>query len=87
MKRLGIVNLIVVVLTFWSCSDDWNFSTDSAYVLEFSADTVRFDTVFTGVASASYGFMVYNNNDAGLKLDAVMGGGTSSPFRMNIDGE
>ena len=87
MKRSGLVNLLLVMLLFWSCIDDWNFSADSRYTLSFSADTVRFDTVFTGVTSASDGFMIYNPNDAGLKFDALMGGGAGSPFRMNMDGE
>jgi len=87
MKRIGLVNLLWVMLIIWSCIDDWKFSTDSRYTLAFSADTVRFDTVFTGVASASEGFMIYNTNDAGIRFDALMGGGQDSPFRMNLDGE
>lgn len=87
MKRIGLVNLLWIILLFWSCIDDWNFSTDSRYTLAFSADTVRFDTVFTGVTSASDGFMIYNTNDAGIRFDALMGGGSDSPFRMNLDGE
>ena len=87
MKRSRLASLIIALLTLWSCNDDWSFSTDSRYVLEFSADTVSFDTVFTGVTSATSGFMIYNTNDVGLRFDAVMGKGAASPFRMNIDGE
>lgn len=87
MRRFGLLNLMLSVLALWSCIDDWNFSTDSRYGLAFNADTVRFDTVFTGMASASEGFMIYNPNDEGLRFDAVMGGGAASPFRMNLDGE
>lgn len=87
MKRLGLINLLSVMLIIWSCSDDWTFSTDSRYVLGFSADTLKMDTVFTGVTSASDGFMVYNPIDVGLRFDALMGGGSGSPFRMNLDGE
>ena len=70
-----------------SCQDDWSFSADSRYMLSFSADTVKLDTVFTGVSSASAKFMIYNANDEGLRFDAVMGGGAASPFRINLDGE
>jgi len=87
MKRIRLWNLLLPLLALWSCTDDWSFSTDPGYVLSFGADTVRFDTVFTGVASASAEFMIYNPNDVGLKFDALMGGGTASPFRMNLDGE
>ena len=87
MKRIRLLKLLLPLLAVWSCMDDWSFSTDPSYTLGFSADTVRFDTVFTGVSSASAGFMIYNPNDVGLKFDALMGGGSASPFRMNLDGE
>lgn len=87
MKRIRLLNLILPVLAMWSCTDDWNFSASSRYALWFSTDTVRFDTVFTGVASASAEFMIYNPNEVGLRFDALMGGGAASPFRMNLDGE
>ena len=87
MKRLRLLNMMIAVLIFWSCTDDWSFSTDSRYRLDFSADTVKFDTVFAGVASFTDGFMIYNENSEGLRFDAVMGGGAASPFRMNLDGE
>lgn len=87
MKGSRILYLITALPVLLSCQDDWTFSNDSRYALDFSADTVRLDTVFTGMASASARFMVYNPNDAGLRFDAVMGGGAGSPFRMNLDGE
>ena len=87
MKRIRLLNLILPVLVMWSCTDDWNFSASSRYALWFSTDTVRFDTVFTGVASATAEFMIYNPNEVGLRFDALMGGGAASPFRMNLDGE
>ncbi|MBR4792201.1 MAG: hypothetical protein IK038_00910 [Bacteroidaceae bacterium] len=87
MKRIRLLNLLLPLLAVWSCTDDWKFSAGSQYRLEFSADTVRFDTVFTGTASASATFMIYNPNDVGLRFDALMGSGVASPFRMNLDGE
>lgn len=87
MKRTLWLNLMLSVLTFWSCTDDWTFSTDARYGLAFGADTLSFDTLFTGVASATDGFMIYNPNDVGLRFDALMGAGAASPFRMNLDGE
>ena len=50
MKRFRLMNLLLPMLAVWSCTDDWKFSADKDYVLEFSADTVCFDTVFAGVA-------------------------------------
>ena len=78
---------MLVPIAILSCQDDWTFSADGRYALDFSVDTLKMDTVFTGVASASAKFMVFNHNDVGLRFDAVMGGGSLSPFRMNLDGE
>ena len=87
MKRIWLIYLLIPLLAMWSCTDDWKFSASPGYSLEFSADTVRFETVFTGVTSASTSFMIYNPNDVGLRFDALMGSGAASPFRMNLDGE
>ena len=87
MKPLRLLFLILVAHVIISCHDDWSFSTDGRYMLGFSADTVKMDTVFTGAASASAYFMIYNTNDAGLRFDAVLGGGAASPFRVNLDGQ
>ena len=87
MKLPRILSILLIPIAILSCQDDWTFSADGRYTLDFSVDTLKLDTVFTGVASASAQFMVYNHNDVGLRFDAVMGGGASSPFRMNLDGE
>ena len=86
----GLVLLMAVTIMSLSvegCSWDEEFSADSRYYLTFSDDTVRVDTVFTGVTSASQWFMIYNRNEVGVRLDAVLGGGESSPFRINLDGQ
>lgn len=70
-----------------SCQDDWTFSADGRYELRFQADTVKMDTVFTGVASVSKTLMIYNPNDRGIRFDAILAGGAYSPFRINMDGE
>jgi len=87
MKRFLLLFLISGMMLFQSCREDWTFSTDSRCRLQFSADTIRLDTVFTGEVSATAGFMIYNTNNSGIRFDAVMGGGAGSPFRMNLDGE
>ena len=87
MKPVRLILALTALLALLSCHDEWEFSADGRYRLSFSADTVSMDTVFTGVASASVWFKVYNRNDVGLRFDAVMGGGAASPFRMNMDGE
>lgn len=87
IKLSRILSVLLTSVVVLSCQDDWQFSSDNRYVLNFSVDTVKMDTVFTGVASASGQFMVYNWNEAGVRLDAVLAGGAESPFRINLDGQ
>ncbi|MCC6701825.1 MAG: right-handed parallel beta-helix repeat-containing protein [Fluviicola sp.] len=55
--------------------------------LEFSVDTLVFDTIFTTIGSTTQQFKIYNNDKKELKIDEVeLMGGSSSPFRMNLDG-
>lgn len=55
--------------------------------LVFSSDTLLFDTIFTGIGSATRQFKVYNRHDQSLEISSVtLRGGESSPFRINADG-
>lgn len=55
--------------------------------LEFSSDTIVFDTIFTTIGSTTQQFKIYNNDKKELKIEEVeLMGGSSSPFRMNLDG-
>ncbi|HOW32445.1 MAG TPA: hypothetical protein PLP88_12850, partial [Bacteroidales bacterium] len=86
--------LIVILLTasgfsfiFQSCQKE-EFNTGSDFKLEFSNDTVIFDTVFTSIGTATQALMVYNNSDLPVKIASVsLAGGSSSPYRINIDGD
>lgn len=84
MKLLPAMALACALL---SCMDEGSFTSDARFSLSFSQDTVSMDTVFTGVASASKGFVVYNRNDAGLRFSAMLSGGQSGVFRINLDGQ
>lgn len=54
----------------------------------FSSDTISFDTVFAGFGSATLELRVINPENEPLQIDRIwLGGGTDSPFRLNIDGE
>ena len=52
-----------------------------------SADTLRFDTVFTTAGSVTQLFKITNGNNQKLKIDQVsLQGGTASSFKINVDG-
>ena len=56
--------------------------------LEFSLDTLVFDTVFTTVGSTTQQFKIYNRENKSVNIEEIeLMGGSNSPFRMNIDGQ
>ena len=72
----------------YSCKKNSTINPDSSLRLEFSADTVLFDTVFTSLGSATHELMIYNRHSDDLKISSIrLGGGEASPFRFNLDGE
>lgn len=55
--------------------------------LEFSSDTILFDTVFTTLGNATRNIRVYNPSKGRLKIDEIeLMGGDNSPFSINVDG-
>lgn len=55
--------------------------------LLFSADTIRFDTLFTTLTSPTKRLLVYNQTDENLLIDEIsLLGGDNSEFKLIIDG-
>jgi hypothetical protein len=68
-----------------SCRND-DFSTSSNIVLEFSADTLRLDTVFTARGSATYILKVFNPSDENVMVESIKLLHDTRFFRLNVDG-
>ena len=82
---LFLIIFFIGTLMFSSGCKKNNFT--STGHLEFSLDTLVFDTVFTTIGSTTEQFKIYNNNSKTIIIDEVqLMGGTSSPFRINLDG-
>ena len=80
--------LILFLLAGTSCKKINPINTDSNLKLEFSADTVLFDTVFTSLGSATHELRIYNRNSDDLQISSIrLAQGDGSPFRLNLDGE
>jgi parallel beta-helix repeat protein len=76
-------SLILLVGTS-SCKKQTGFSKGN---LEFSVDTLVFDTVFTTVGSTTQQFKIYNKENKTVIIEEIeLVGGENSPFRINIDG-
>lgn len=80
--------LFVGVALFWSCDDDDSFTTSTSNLLTFSKDTIRLDTIFSTVPTATKTFWVYNNSGDGIRCTTVrLEKGNQTGFRVNVDGE
>ena len=78
---------LVLGLALTGCDNEDQFVTDGSFDLSFSVDTLRFDTVFTALGSATRFLKVYNPLDEAIIIDRVrIEGNESGRFRMNVDG-
>jgi hypothetical protein len=70
----------------FSCKKE-SFITSPQAKIATSADTLKYDTVFTSVGSVTQSFKIFNNNNQKLRLSQVkLSGGSSSAFKINVDG-
>jgi len=77
---------IFLMLNFLSCEKD-NFTTNPLHTIEFSTDTITFDTLFTTVGSTTAKVMVYNHNSKAVRISTIaLAQGGNSFFRINVDG-
>lgn len=81
--------MAVLLLGFtFSCRDEYRAYRDGNVVLEFSQDTVRFDTIFTTQPSVTRKVMVRNPYKEAVMIDRIyLQGGSSSRFRVNVGGD
>jgi len=78
--------LIFYSLFISSCKKD-SFITSPNATIATSADSIKFDTVFTQTGSITQIFKINNLNDQKLLLNKVkLMGGSSSYFKINING-
>lgn len=83
---LAIVTLLILSAAN-SCIED-GFTTSSSDVLAFSADTLSFDTVFTGETTATKRFLIYNRHKKQLRIERIFLSETpeGADFYLNVDG-
>ena len=82
--------LIFLAATTWllfSCSDDDSFSDSPSHFLTFSEDSVRLDTVFSRVPTATKTFWAYNKSGDGIRCQSIrLEKGNQTGYRVNVDG-
>ncbi|MCX8019206.1 MAG: hypothetical protein N2747_01780 [Chitinophagaceae bacterium] len=87
MNHLRLWMLYLLCVTgFISCDRSAYITTPDA-ILAFSADTLRFDTVFVTTGSTYRRLTIINQNNKKLKLNLIkVAGGNASAFKLNVDG-
>ena len=78
--------IAISVCTFSSCTDEI-ISANPDYSLEFSTDTLSFDTIFSAMGSTTEKILIYNHHKRALKISSVeLAGRENSRFRLNVNG-
>ncbi len=79
------VSSLILLFTISSCKKE-SVSTSNAFLFT-SADSLHFDTVFTGTLSPTQSFKIFNPNASPITIRSIhLGGGPSSPFKINVNG-
>ena len=83
-KALGILSIILVIL--FSCQKD-DYADSDTEKINYTTDTLFFDTVFTTIGSSTRRFKIKNPNKKPIIISSLkIAGGNNSPFRINVDG-
>lgn len=82
---------LLAIISGWifsSCKEDSDIvSSNSSLKISFSKDTLRFDTVFTTIKTATKRLLIYNKNKNAVNIESIkLMGGDGSFFRINVDG-
>ncbi len=87
-SRFSLILLIILTLIIvFSCRKQDKINSNPSLKLNFSTDTVFFDTVFTTVGSVTQQLIVHNNSTSRIMISSIrLGGGSNSVFSLNIDG-
>lgn len=86
MRYLLTFLACVLLISISSCRKDFE-TVPSFGQLQFSKDTVYLDTVFTNIGSATYNLKVYNRTNQAITIPRIeLENGTSSNYRLNVDG-
>jgi hypothetical protein len=83
--KIPVLTLLCAVLLL-SCRKE-SFITSPDARIFITADTLKYDTVFTSTGSITQTFKIVNPNNQKLRLSSVkLSGGNASSYKMNVDG-
>jgi hypothetical protein len=86
LKLFLFVLALLAVFTLTQCHKE-KFTTDGGAKLEFSRDTIFFDTVFSTIGSTTQYLKVFNKHNESIRIsEIILNGSSGSQYRMNVDG-
>lgn len=87
MKLTHLFLFLTVLSILFSCRRDEDFIEDRSAKVNFSTDSISFDTVFTTIGSVTKNFRIYNPHRERIKISSIrLNSGSNSNFRINVDG-
>lgn len=85
MKKL-VFYILLLFVAFASCKDD-EITTDPQYRLDYSVDTLCFDSIFGGYLSPYQTLKVYNHSGVRINIASINYASSHSYFMLNINGK
>lgn len=87
----GCAGFVCGLFCLWltvSCREEYSRFDEGEVYLQFSQDTVRFDTIFTTMQSVTQRVTVRNPSKDAVLVDRIyLAGGGGSRFRINVSGD
>ncbi len=89
MRIIAIISpFLCLIALLVSCNNENNITTDPNARLDFSTDTLSFDTVFVTMGSITRDIKVYNPHSESINISSIrLAGGNNSAYRINLNGE
>src|SRR5574344_726506 len=87
MKQYTLFYIIGLLALLTSCVEEDVYSSSTADLLSFSTDTVKLDTTFSNVPTATRTFWIYNHSGKGLRnISVLLQNRNQTGYRVNVDG-
>ncbi|WP_010522177.1 hypothetical protein [Aquimarina agarivorans] len=88
MKYFHFFIALFCILLWSSCRKDFDTEIVSAGGIEFSADTIFMDTLFTRIQSSTQSVKVYNRSDNDITIPMIsLERGATSKYTLSVDGQ
>lgn len=87
MRRISLL-AVSLIFAFYGCQKDERITSDPNAKLNFSKDSIVFDTIFTSLGSTVKQVKILNRNPSAVNVSEItLAGGNLSAFSININGE